>query len=220
MELFKLLPPCVILIKSHIFIYQVIVCFLTGTNHIYEQEGLTTPEFVAELYSRYGKKLYAYAIKNWGVTEDQAWDLVYKTLYRVMETYKNYRFESEEKFGAFIFKIFINYLRNHYRDNKKRNEKLQVAQISPVELQNRADNDRSDSRANDSGTDVPQDPRLAALNEELEKMEDWQRMLLLMRSEGRPYSEIARYVQKPEEQLKVYYQRLKQTITKKMYERI
>ena len=51
-------------------------------------------------------------------------------------------------------------------------------------------------------------------------MEDWQRMLLLMRSEGRPYSEIAQYIDKPEEQLKVYYQRLKESITKKMYERL
>jgi len=184
-------------------------------KEIYEQEGLTTPEFVAQLYSRYGKKLYAYAVKNWNVTEDQAWDLVYKTLYKVIDTYKNYKFENEEKFGSFIFKVFINYLRNHYRDNKKQNERLQVAEISPVELQN-----RSDSRTNEPGTDVVTDPRLTALTEELEKMEDWQRMLLLMRSEGRPYSEIARYVQKPEEQLKVYYQRLKESITKKMYERI
>jgi RNA polymerase sigma-70 factor (ECF subfamily) len=188
---------------------------------IYEQEGLTTPEFVAQLYSRYGRKLYAYAIKNWNVTEDQSWDLVYKTLYKVIDSYKNYKFENEEKFAAFIFKVFINYLRNHYRDHKKQNEKLQVAEISPVELQNRADSDRPDnSRSNGDGTDAPADPRLAALTEELEKMEDWQRMLLLMRSEGRPYSEIARYVQKPEEQLKVYYQRLKEAITKKMYERI
>lgn len=189
---------------------------MKGAKNIYEREELTTPEFVAELYSRYGKKLYAYAIKNWNVTEDQAWDLVYKTLYKVMESYKSYRFENEEKFGAFIFKIFINYLRNHYRDSKRLNEKLQVAEMSPVELQNRSDS----YRTNDLGTDAPADPRLTALNEELEKMEDWQRMLLLMRSEGSPYSEIARYVQKPEEQLKVYYQRLKETIAKKMYERI
>lgn len=187
---------------------------------IYEQEGLTTPEFVAQLYSRYGKKLYAYAIKNWSVTEDQSWDLVYKTLYKVIDSYKNYKFESEEKFAAFIFKIFINYLRNHYRDHKKQNEKLQVAEISPVELQNRMDYRADTDRTNGDGTDVPSDPRLVALTEELDKMEDWQRMLLLMRSEGRPYSEIARYVQKPEEQLKVYYQRLKESITRKMYERI
>lgn len=183
----------------------------SSAKEIYEQQELTTPEFVAALYKRYGKKLYAYALKNWNVSDDQAWDLVYKTLYRVLETYKKYTFESEEKFAAFIFKLFINYLRNHYRDTKKENEALQVADVSPVELQN---------KAGDTATETVANPKLAALGEELEKMEDWQRMLLLMRSEGRPYSEIAQYINRPEAQLKVYYQRLKELITKKMYERI
>ena len=58
--------------------------------------------------------------------------------------------------------------------------------------------------------------KLIALNEELDKMEDWERMLLLMRSEGRAYSEIAQYIDKPENQLKVYYQRLKEQIQKKL----
>lgn len=177
----------------------------------YELQDLTTPEFVAELYNRYGKKLYAYALRNWNVSEDQSWDLVYKTLYKVIDSYKNYRFESEEKFSSFVFKVFINYLRNHYRDNKKASEKLQLAEISPAELNN---------QPSAGPTETKPDPKLVALNEELEKMEDWQRMLLLMRSEGRPYSEIAEYIQKPEEQLKVYYQRLKESITKKLYARL
>jgi DNA-directed RNA polymerase specialized sigma24 family protein len=61
---------------------------------------------------------------------------------------------------------------------------------------------------------------MSALKEVLQGLEDWQRMLLLMRSEGRPYSEIAKFVDRPEEQLKVYYQRLKETISKKIHERI
>lgn len=178
----------------------------------YEQKNLTTPEFVGLLYNQYGKKLYGYAIKNWNVSQDQAWDLVYKTLYKTIDTYKNYTFESEEKFGAFIFKIFINYLRNHYRDSKKQQEKLDVTtEINPAELYNQPAANPSEPSNN---------PKLNALSEELEKMEDWQRMLLLMRSEGRPYSEIATYINKPEEQLKVYYQRLKESITKKIYERL
>ncbi len=47
-------------------------------------------------------------------------------------------------------------------------------------------------------------------------MQDWERMLLLMRSEGRAYSEIATYIDKPENQLKVCYQRLKELITKQL----
>jgi len=57
---------------------------------------------------------------------------------------------------------------------------------------------------------------MQALNEVLESMEDWERMLLLMRSEGQAYSEIAKYIDKPENQLKVYYQRLKEQVAKKL----
>ena len=52
------------------------------------------------------------------------------------------------------------------------------------------------------------------------EFEDWQRVLLLMRSQEVPYSEIAKYVNKPEEQLKVYYSRLKNVLTAKMQERV
>ncbi|HLP13756.1 MAG TPA: sigma-70 family RNA polymerase sigma factor [Flavobacteriales bacterium] len=206
-----LLPTCVILGVKDIHSIWANPNPVNKQKELYKQDGLTNSAFVAELYKQYGKKLYAYALRNWNVSDDQAWDLVYKTLYRVIDTYKNYSFENEEKFGAFIFKIFINYLRNHYRDNKTKNENLKVSDVSPDQMYN---------KASEINNDLPSDPKLVALTEELEKMEDWQRMLLLMRSEGRSYSEIAKYIDKPEEQLKVYYQRLKESITKKMYERL
>jgi DNA-directed RNA polymerase specialized sigma24 family protein len=67
---------------------------------------------VQVLYERYGRKLYSYAIRHWNLQEDDAWELTYKTLYRILETYSKYSFESEKKFGAFVFTTFINYLRN------------------------------------------------------------------------------------------------------------
>jgi RNA polymerase sigma factor (sigma-70 family) len=208
---FILLPNCVIVGIKGLNSRRANPNPVSKKKELYKQEGLTNSAFVAELYKLYGKKLYAYALRNWNVTDDQAWDLVYKTLYKIIDTHKNYTFESEEKFGSFIFKIFINYLRNHYRDNKTKNENLKLTDVSPDVMYN---------KTSETGNDVPTDPKLVALTEELEKMEDWQRMLLLMRSEGRSYSEIAKYIDKPEEQLKVYYQRLKESITKKMYERL
>lgn len=161
--------------------------------------------FVTVVYNRYGKKLYSYAIKNWNLNEDTAWDLIYKTIYKVADSYSNYTFESEEKFASFIFKIFINYLRNHYRDNKTA-KAFEFIAMDDVDVSTK------------EVTGVPESPnkKLIALNEALEEMQDWERMLLLMRSEGRAYSEIATYVDKPENQLKVYYQRLKEQITKKL----
>src|SRR5688572_27957858 len=81
-------------------------------------------EGISVLYNRYGKKLYTYAIRNWNLDEDQSWDIVYRTIYQVVNTIDKYEFENENKLSAFVFKIFINYLRNHYRDEKRRKEQL------------------------------------------------------------------------------------------------
>lgn len=166
---------------------------------------------IGELYNRYGKKLYAYATTSWKLSEDDAWDMVYKTLYKVIETHQQYQFENEDKFAAFVFKIFVNFLRNHYRDDKKLSERFHLIDVDEATLNNigeKQDNEQSEKQ------------EIHILKELLEQMEDWQRILLLMRSDGRPYSEIAQYINKPESQLKVYYQRLKQDISKKLNERI
>lgn len=174
----------------------------------YTLKELSRNELITEVYNRYGRKLYTYAVRTWNTGDDAAWDLVYKTIYKVIDSYAKYSFESEEKFASFIFKIFINYLRNYYRDNKQE-KMLEFSAIDDI-----------DPGEESAELQLPMtSEKLKALNEELDKMEDWQRMLLLMRSEGRPYSEIAAYIDKPEKQLKVYYQRLKEQITKKLNER-
>src|SRR3569832_90780 len=73
---------------------------------------------IAWLYQKYGKKLFGYARLKWKLGEDDSWELVYKTLYKVLTVIDRYKFEDENKFAGFLFKIFINYLRNHYRDTK------------------------------------------------------------------------------------------------------
>lgn len=173
----------------------------------YNLKELDRNGFITIIYNRYGKKLYSYAIHTWKLDEDAAWDLIYKTIYKVFESYGKYEFESEEKFASFIFKMFINYLRNHYRDNKH-DKAFQFSAMDDVDLA--AKETHEDGQT--------QNPKLIALNEVLDKMEDWERMLLLMRSEGRAYSEIGKYIDKPENQLKVYYQRLKELLTKKLNE--
>ncbi len=169
---------------------------------------LSKNDLIAELYNRYGKKLCNYALNSWHLKEDDAWDLTYKTLYKVLESFQNYKFESEEKFASYVFKIFINYLRNHYRDHQKDSEKLNQSDIDVATLENKAELNANDFAGH---------PQMNLLNDALDQMEDWQRILLLMRSDGVAYSEIAKYIDKPEEQLKVYYQRLKEQLTKKLY---
>lgn len=178
------------------------------TETMYTPRTGNQQDFIGELYGRYGKKLLSYAVHTWHMDEDDAWELIYKTLYKVIDTYTNYTFEKEEKFAGFIFRIFINLLRNHYRDNKDNPLKQTTSDLEESML----------ATKEEEVNEVAPDRKLSVLKKELEKLEDWQRILLLMRSDGRPYSDIAQYVNRPEEQLKVYYQRLKKAIAEKMYE--
>jgi DNA-directed RNA polymerase specialized sigma24 family protein len=75
---------------------------------------------VTVLYNNYGKKLYGYAISKWNIDEDDAWELVYKTLYKIIEVADKYTFETESKFNGFIYQVFINNLRNKYNEQKNK----------------------------------------------------------------------------------------------------
>jgi RNA polymerase sigma factor (sigma-70 family) len=164
-------------------------------------------ESIAVLYERYGKKLFGYARKKWNVGEDENWDLVYKTLYRVLETSADYKFESESKFSGFVFTVFINYLRNFYRDRKN----------LPVEI---IELDENFADGFEPVNETVVSPSMNFLMAELDQLADWERILLLMRSQDVPYAEIAKYTGKPEEQLKVYYGRLKKKLADKLNEKI
>lgn len=149
-------------------------------------------------YERYARRLFRYATQNWNCDEDTAWDLIYNTFDSVIENIEKYSFASEEKFGSFVLTAFLNRLRNHFRISKNQQGTILMDDVS-MEFQ--IEESQTD------GTD--ESSLMQLLKNELQKLEDWERMLLLLRAQQMPYSEIARYVDKPEKQLKVYYQRLK-----------
>ena len=155
-------------------------------------------------YLRYGKQLLAYSLKNWQTDEDTAWELIYKTYEKISKQIDKYSFKNEEKFASFVLVSFLNNLRNHYRDIKKQIE------IVPEE------NIKLHPAFSDDDQEQTESAKLLLLKEELAKLEDWERMLLLLKAQQMPYSEIAKYIDKPENQLKVYYARLKKKITEKM----
>ena len=51
-------------------------------------------------------------------------------------------------------------------------------------------------------------PLLVEMENELAKLESWQKDLLLLRAQGLTYKEIANYLKKPTKNLKVYYGKL------------
>lgn len=162
----------------------------------------TNNEVVKSLYEKYAKKLLAYTCKNYTIDKDDAWAIVYKTIYKIAEVGSNYTFETEQKHSAFIFKTHINFLRNYFRDNKS----FEKNNLEVDLHENFADKEPD--------VNPTQNLPLTILQQELEKLEDWQRILLLMRGQNMPYSKIAEFVNKPESQLKVYYARLKKQLMK------
>jgi RNA polymerase sigma factor (sigma-70 family) len=156
--------------------------------------------FVKWLYERYAKKLLAYTLKTYLPNEDDAWSVVYKTLYKIAEVAAQHEFENEFKFKGFLFKTHINYLRNFLRDNKSFEANHRETEL----LESHAVEEEQEQ--------APQSLHLNILQQELEKLEDWQRILLLMRGQDIPYSKIAEFVHKPEQHLKTYYARLKKQL--------
>jgi len=164
-------------------------------------------ETIALLYERYGKKLYGYAITKWKVSEDDSWELIYKTLYKILDVADKYSFEDEGKFIGFLFKIFINYLRNHYRDKKAKG----IIETELLEHHEKIKFDKKESEDENKS----ESPLMKCLQKVLELLDDWQRILLLMRAQDYSYEQISKYVYKSDDQLKVYHMRLKKVVTAK-----
>lgn len=178
---------------------------------------------VEVLYRRYGRKLYHYAIQSWKLGEDDAWELVYKSLFKTVEKINAYIFNSEKDFSSFLFTIFCNLLRRHYRDTRNRAESLSLenfseslfdeSRINPSLHTERKVQDSIVERSVDEfRDDKTENPLMQSLEDALGKMEDWERVLLLLRSQNMPYNEIASYLNKPAEQLKVYYHRCRKKL--------
>jgi len=72
---------------------------------IYELVRRHKKEGLKQLYEQYGRKLYGYGMHSWKLTEDDAWELVYQTLYKVCETIEKYSFKDEKAFGSFVFTL-------------------------------------------------------------------------------------------------------------------
>jgi RNA polymerase sigma factor (sigma-70 family) len=159
------------------------------------------------LFELYSKKLLIYASRTWNMEEDAAWDLIYKTIYKTAEVIGQYEFQNEQKFASFIFKIFINQIRDYLRQSKTAAHGIEEVELSDYIINN---------YRNETSEKAKPSHLMSVLEIELNKLEDWQRMLLLLRSQDMAYSDIAKYVDKPEKQLKVYYARLKLKIAESM----
>ncbi|NVO02781.1 MAG: sigma-70 family RNA polymerase sigma factor [Bacteroidetes bacterium] len=178
------------------------------------------------MYERYGKKLLQYAINTWNLNEDDAWNLIYQTLYKVIDNIEKYQFENEEKFASFVFRVFINLLRNHHKYTNKQKEQIEFVNYNESLSESNYESKEFNSdvqiarkvgaKAIETESQEAENTAITNLKTELDKLEEWERMLLLLKAQNLPYSEIAKYINKPEGNLKVYYQRLKNKLMEKL----
>lgn len=164
---------------------------------------LSKQKRVEVLFKNYGKQLFRYGFYQWKLEKDATWDIVYKSLYRVEDTLERYTFNSDKEFQGYVFRVFINYLKNNLRDTETKRKGT-----TEVELE--------EERLLVSEVSATENEEVAALNFILDELEDWQRILMLMRAQDYSYAEISKYTQKSEKNLKVYYGRLKKKIASQM----
>lgn len=170
--------------------------------------NLSDREIAERLYKAYGGNLVRYAIKSWQQDEDDAWEILYDTLYGFINSYSTQPFDSEKQVGALVWKIFRNKLRDKLRQKKRQGEISinGLDSLDAVLLES--------STVRDESTD--ENPILSELDSVLEDLNDWERQLLLCRANDFPYRFIEELTGRKRDFLKVHYQRLKKRISEKL----
>jgi hypothetical protein len=116
---------------------------------------------VKTLYETYAQKLFAYTCKNYGINEDDAWTIVYKTIYKLAEVNDKYVFENKHKQAGFVFKTHINFLRNYFRDNKSFESINSEVKLSEDVISTKEE------------LPVEESIQIKILKNELDKLEEW-----------------------------------------------
>jgi RNA polymerase sigma factor (sigma-70 family) len=173
------------------------------------------PKGLEELYQAYGSRFYAYAFQRWNLTEDEAWEVVYKTLETLVLKLSNYQFQSKALFEGFLFKVLLNFLRQYFRSKRSSHE----AEIDFVDLNNEEQVpyqvSKQISKAAFSDyykTESVENPALLILNEALNKLDPMDKDILLLRAQNYSYDEIAGLLSIDNKQLKVTHHRAKQKL--------
>ncbi len=173
------------------------------------------PKGLEELYNAYGSKFYAYSIQRWYLTEDEAWEVVYKTLETLVLKLSNYRFESKARFEGFLYKVLVNFLRQHFRTKRSRNEnKIEFLDLNsenevPLYISKHIN---KNAFTDYYKTELVESNDLLILNDALNQLEELDKDILLLRAQNYSYDEIADLLKIDNNQLKVKHHRAKQKL--------
>ncbi len=210
-------------------------------NHqtIHESIKTDSRKALQELYEAYGSRFYNYGITKWHLSEDASWEVVYQTLETAVTKLPD-SFESQKHFENWLYKVFINFLRMHFRLH--RGDKFKILSFDANYPEN-AEDEEGNSNSELIGETLEEEeheqfveeweldteslqqyykkesiesPLMAALNEELKKLPAADKDLLLLRAQNYSYDEIATFLNIENKQLKVKFLRLKQKLKKNL----
>ena len=173
------------------------------------------PKGLEELYQAYGSRFYAYAIQRWQLSEDEAWEVVYKTLETLILKLSNYQFQSQALFEGFLFKVLVNFLRQHFRSKRNSHEEeIEFVDLnSETEIPHYISKQISKSAFKEYyKTESVENSGLLTLNEALDKLDPLDKDILLLRAQNYSYDEIATLLGIDNNQLKVKHHRAKQKL--------
>jgi RNA polymerase sigma-70 factor (ECF subfamily) len=180
------------------------------------------PKGLEELYDTYGKKFYTYCVRNWHLSEDEAWEVIYKTLETLILKLSHYEFVSKQHFDNFLYKVLTNFIRQYFRKNRSHTEQ----EIEYVDLTNSEETSKEVTQHINqlSFTDYYKSefidsPELLNLNEALDKLEPIDKDILLLRAQNYTYDEISIFLGIENKQLKVTHHRAKKKLIDKLIEK-
>ena len=182
---------------------------------IIELIGNKDPKGLEELYNIYGSRFYAYSVSRWHLSEDEAWDVVYKTLETLVLKLGNYQFESKALFEGFLFKVLVNFLRQYFRFKRTQHKDeiefvdLNAEDEMPYYISKQIN---KNAFAEYYKTELIESPNLIALNDALFQLEETDKDILLLRAQNYSYDEIAKLLEIDNNQLKVKHHRAKQKL--------
>lgn len=180
-----------------------------------------------KLYTEYGEKLYAFAVRKWNFTEDEAWEVVYKTLETLLNKGGEYNFESIRHFENFMYKVFKNNLAQLYRVKKRNKENVQFMNIDQIQMENDQDKRYINVNFWDSNSILDYYSKesvdkpfslLDQLKSALKKLKKEEQDILLLRAQNFTYGEIGKMLDldKKENHLKIIHLRAKRKLAEIM----
>ncbi|SMC53992.1 RNA polymerase sigma factor [Pedobacter nyackensis] len=183
---------------------------------------------LSALFEAYGRHLFQFTVTKWSLDEDEAYDVLYKTLETVCKVIDRYEFSSETHFQNWLLKIHKNNILQFIRAKKSKEQIVLnyndwITEVAGFEEDafDVGDYEPIIQKLNQINPyeEVPLNSQLfLALQKALLIVSDMERELLLLKMNNYSYEEIARMLGIENKQLKVKFIRAKAKVEKKTLE--